>query len=138
MRVLAQVGLDDPQEWVADGLDLREHLQDAVLHLLDRVRNSVGPVHLHLAGRLVHRKLVPLQVEGAVCQGQVLNDRVLAGGDVVVVAGVKPPADVQTGDVLAGFVGGIEVRAQRYPSKCCVFGGAWRASSRCETPCHSR
>ncbi len=54
---------------MADGLDLREHLQDAVLNLLHGVRDSVGPVHLHLAGRLVHRKLVPLQVELLVGQG---------------------------------------------------------------------
>ena len=111
MRVLPQVGLDDAHKWVPDRLNLREHLENAVLHLLDRIRNTVRPVHFHCAGVLVHRKFVPLQAEGAVCQCQVLDDRVLAVGDVVVIARVKPPADVQTGDVRAGLEGGIEVRA---------------------------
>jgi hypothetical protein len=94
MGVLAQVGFDDAHEGVSHRLDLREGLQDAVLYLLDRIRNTVGTMHLHRAGILIYTQLVPLQVERAVCQGQILDDLVLAVGDVVVVARIKPPADV--------------------------------------------
>ena len=90
---------------------MSEHLQNTVFDLLHGVGHSVRPVHLHLAGRLVHRKLVPLQVELFVGQGQVLNDGILAACDVVVVARVKPAAHIQSGDVLAGLVRRIQIRA---------------------------
>ena len=91
--------------------NLRQHLENSVLHLLDRVRDSVRPMHLNRAGRFVHRQLVPLQMEFLVGQRKVLNRPVLAKGDVVVVAGVKPAAHVQSGDMLTDLVGRIGRRA---------------------------
>ena len=74
MCVLAEIRLDDFGHWMTDRLDLSEHLQDAVLHLLHGIRNSVGAMHLDRAGRLVDSEFVPSQVELLVGERQVLND----------------------------------------------------------------
>src|SRR5208283_3439727 len=138
MRVLPQIGLHNFGNRVTDGFDLSEHLQDAVPNLLHGVGYSVRPMHLDRTGSLVHRELVPLQVKLLVCQGQVLNDRVLALGPDVVIARVIPAADVQSGMCWPGWKGESVFGPIHAPSKCCVFGGAWRASSRCEMPFHMR
>ena len=112
MRILAQIGLHDFGYRMANGIDLSEHLQDAVLHLLYRIGNAVRPVHLDCAGVLIYGELVPFQAELFVGEREVLDHRVLGFRADVVVAGVVPAADVQSGNVLAGLKGRIGVRTQ--------------------------
>src|SRR5581483_8258652 len=107
MRILAQRGLDDAGNRMPESLDLCKHLKDTVPHLLNRIGNPVRAVHFDRAGLLVHGEFVPLQVERAVGESQVLNDLVLALGADIIIAGVVPSADIQPGNVLAGLnVGG--------------------------------
>ena len=89
-------------------LDLREHLQNAVLHLLHGVRNSIRPMHLDRAGIFIHSELVPLQIEFVVCQARSWMTCVLALGADVEIARVIPSADIQSRNVLAGLEGGVE------------------------------
>ena len=103
MRVLAQSGLHDFGKRVTDSLDLCEHSQHSVLHLLHCVGDSIWPMHLHRTRRLVHRKLIPLQVELFVGKGEVLDHRVLALGADVIIPRVIPCAHVQSWNVLTGL-----------------------------------
>ena len=96
---------------MTDRVNLRQRLQHTVLHLLDEIRDAVRAVHLDRASLLVHRELVPLQVEGLVCESEILDGAVLAEGIVVEVAGIEPAADVEPRDVLPGPVRGVRVRA---------------------------
>ncbi len=103
--VLSQRGLDDTHDRMTEGLDLREHLEHPMLHLLHRIRNAVGAMHLNGSGRLVDGEIIPVQVELLVGEREILNHGVLARSDIVVVSGVKPTANVETGYVLPGLIG---------------------------------
>jgi hypothetical protein len=118
--VLLERGLDDAGNGMTHRLELPEHGQDTVLHLLQRVGHAVGPADHDAARRLVDRGLVPVDTEHLDRQHQVRDHLREGRGAQVEVAGVVPAAAVEAGDVLAGLEGRVAGRALRVPSVAVV------------------
>ena len=74
-------------------MELRQDERCAVLDLLHCIRHTIGTVHLNLTHKLIHRKLVVLEIEFAIRQSQTLNHaqlrRFLSRGKLA--ASYQPP-----------------------------------------------
>ena len=89
---------------VADLLGLRHEVQDAVLDVLEDVRNAVGPMEFHVALFLADERLVPLGTE-LLPQGDEVHHHADVGARLdVEVAGVEVTAHVQAGNEFQGLV----------------------------------
>ena len=104
MVILVHRGLDDALGHEADVLHLRVDVEHAVLALLDHVGNAVRTMNVDELRLLVDIGLVALRAEFLPKGSELLRQADHGAGLDIEVAGVKPGADRQVGDVLVALV----------------------------------
>src|SRR5262252_2992036 len=107
MRVLLESGVDDTGNGVAKDFVLSEEIKVAVNDLLDGVGYAVGLADLDVAGVFVDGGVVPIEVEVFERENEIGDDAGMSLRAEIEVAGIKPAADIEAGNVLAGSKGRV-------------------------------